>query len=122
MIVEGSRVHNEAIENMLTAILKEFAPMFKIAYAILLNNVLPHKRILIIRFYESSPEERFKLLLDFITLLPLIPLDVYDYTSIPIDLARYVHKYGKAIYVGNYDLYAEDFEKIMSSRISYHEN
>lgn len=109
----------EAIELSLSSLLREYAQTFGIAYAILIRSPLSGNFILILRFVNSDRfGDRFSLLLDFITLLPPVPIDVYDFDTLPKEFLRYSLRYGKVMYVGNYETYMQDLEELLVSNSS----
>ncbi|MCC6015994.1 MAG: hypothetical protein LM582_03015 [Desulfurococcaceae archaeon] len=65
--------------------------------------------MLILRFKVSEPVERFKLLLEFTTILPLTPtVEVHDIQSLADDMKKIVSHYGEVLYVESYEIYLED--------------
>ena len=106
----------EAIELSLSSLLREYAQTFGIAYAILIRFPPSKNFVLILRFVNSDRfSDRLSLILDFITLLPPIPIDVYDFDTLPEEFLRYSIRYGKVMYVGNYETYMQDLEKLLTS-------
>ncbi len=106
----------EVAEISLSMLLREFAQTFGIAYAVLVRFPTRNSLTLILRFMDSDRyRDRLSLILDFITLLPPIPINVYDFDSLPEEFIRYSFKHGKIMYVGSYEIYMRDLEKLIGS-------
>lgn len=103
------------LEEVLSKLLHSYAQLFKIAYAILYQ---PHKDcspMLTIRFEIDEFEERFKLLLEFTTILPSTPINVYDIQSLPKGILKTVFRYGKILFIEDYELYLKDLKQAILS-------
>ncbi len=103
------------IENVISDILREFAEELKIAYAVIYRPFRNGPYVLVVRFKrDSTPDERFRLRLDLVTILPSFTnLDVYDYNSIPKDVACLILRYGKAVFIYDYEQYMQDLEEAL---------
>lgn len=115
----GFEVRLRAIELSLASLLREYAQTFGIAYAILSKSPLSRNFILILRFVESDRfGDRLSLILDFVTLLPPMPIDVYDFDTLPREFLMYSLRHGKVVYVGNYETYIRDLERLFGTSSS----
>lgn len=105
----------EQLERTLSILLQEYASLFKIAYAILYQ---PYRRcipMLILRFLIDEPDERFRLSLEFMTILPPTPIELHDVQSLTIDVLKEVFRYGKVLYLGDYNLYLRDLKQVVNA-------
>ncbi len=105
------------IEKTLSTILREYGDTFRIVYAILFKPHKDYANTLVLRFDDDVGEdESLRLRLDIATLLPPIDIDIYDYRQIPEDVLGYILRYGKIVYIRDYEMYIRDLRRYSPKR------